>query len=894
MRSIPFAAAAGGLFLSFTYPVMSAPILTGTLHAAAQAKMPASAVTAKLIRSHDFAELPQVSIANPGDAPMQVTVTSRLETPSGALTRTKKASYDLAPHETKVVPAYSSGPDRLKGEIVLARISVSTSGAPDVKLAALCGTPKPVKRTAADMFCINVHLERFDDERVWKVLQMLRDAGITGTRLEMGFSAPDASGSYAKAVTSAEREVLLCEAFGIEPLGCLNYFPAQLFTSPEKLRMARDWSSALATHYRGRVTSWEYGNETNSGWGAYGAAADMAALNVAFAKGTQSVDPQAKVATVGVAEAESGFVAGLLDNHVADYTNVLCIHPYGGTAEASAAQCLRIRQIAAARGFHGEIWADEVGFQYAPGSRINKSNGQLAGDNGYSLDQQADQLVRLYTLCKSYGIDRVYWYDFYEQNDPETFWIVNTDFSHRPAYTALVNLNRALKDAVPIGGTDYDEMVQRHYFRNKDGSVTLLAWALQDGVTADLHLPRPCPMADLLGRPVRAAVDGRIALGNRPIAITGLSGKDVPSFVDKDVLVNALDSRTFNAPQHRWRVDPGASFQVPCVVYNTSDRPVQAQPVVLRTSPGWTISAPGAFTVAPGQTVTRPYNVTAPANAVPGVEYRFDLAAQIDGVRRSVPYTVRVKTTGDFPYGDILADRGRPDYPMWDSFDEPHTGTGQPALHAASGSARVDGDLSEWKPSEFHPIDQTMRWILRDPWQPDRRDWTGRVALRWDDHNLYAAFVVLDDDLTLVDFTSRDWRDNDYVRLFLSTEADPAKRTELISKNDYNLFMAPTGIGHTEEPVAFCASIGGFIHEDVEPQIKMASRVWTGGYLIEAAIPFSAMGYTPKAGASLGLNAMAVDSDYGHRQIEAMTYYKDPSYWNSPKTLGNLTLDAGR
>jgi hypothetical protein len=227
---------------------------------------------------------------------------------------------------------------------------------------------------------------------------------------------------------------------------------------------------------------------------------------------------------------------------------------------------------------------------------------------------------------------------------------------------------------------------------------------------------------------------------------------------------------------------------------------------------------------------------------------------------------------------------------MWDDFNEAGYGTGAPTLKATHGSATVDGDLSEWSAGEFHPIDQRLRWILRDPWQPDRRDWTGKVALRWDDKNLYAAFVVFDDDLSLVDFTSRDWRDNDHVSLFLSTVADAAKRTGLISKNDYYLFFAPTGIRHTEPPVTYCASLGGFVHDDVDPQITLASRVWSGGYVIEAAIPFAAMHFAPSAGASLGLNVMAVDSDGGHRQVEAMTYYKDPSYWNSPKALGALTL----
>ena len=40
------------------------------------------------------------------------------------------------------------------------------------------------------------------------------------------------------------------------------------------------------------------------------------------------------------------------------------------------------------------------------------------------------------------------------------------------------------------------------------------------------------------------------------------------------------------------------------------------------------------------------------------------------------------------------------------------------------------------------------------------------------------------------------------------------------------------------------------------------------------------------------MNVMADDIDDGFRQHVAMTYYHDPSYWNSPRSLGTLKLVA--
>ena len=64
------------------------------------------------------------------------------------------------------------------------------------------------------------------------------------------------------------------------------------------------------------------------------------------------------------------------------------------------------------------------------------------------------------------------------------------------------------------------------------------------------------------------------------------------------------------------------------------------------------------------------------------------------------------------------------------------------------------------------------------------------------------------------------------------------------------------------------------------------------GYVLEIALPFSVFQAKPKAGAILGMNVMADDIDDGFRQHVAMTYYHDPSYWNSPRSLGTLKLVA--
>ena len=203
---------------------------------------------------------------------------------------------------------------------------------------------------------------------------------------------------------------------------------------------------------------------------------------------------------------------------------------------------------------------------------------------------------------------------------------------------------------------------------------------------------------------------------------------------------------------------------------------------------------------------------------------------------------------------------------MWDSMDEPKCGTGRSQFEAAYGKPALDGSLNGLRPEEFYPMDQQFQHILRDPGQPDRKDWTGKVAFRWDEQYLYASFIVLDNDLSLLDFTSRDWRDNDNLRLMLSGESDPAKRTELLSEKDLLLIMTPTGISHTEGPMAAAASLGGFVRDGIETKIKLASKVWAGGYTLEVAIPLSELQVKAAPGVKLGLNALSDDADGGFRR----------------------------
>lgn len=851
---------------------------------------------------------PAYQFRNLRPVPVFVTIASSLESPDGTLRDFPPVAYQVAASETRTLAVVdASTPAELRGDIALLRSIITIEGQSPVTHAAIVGTPRPVSRDGDYFIAMNAHLSRCSAEEQWKMLRLMREAGVRSVRLETRFEAPDQNGVHAIS-PKIDETLLAAEAFGMNTLMAITYFPKSFYESSEKVRMAYECARSVAGRYKGRIYDYQYGNETNSGWGAFGAAADMAAHNQAMALGTLSVLPDARPATFGIAEADPNYLGELLRNGLAPYIRAVTVHPYCGVAEAGIAKLEANQRVIAAQdsargpsALRTELWATEIGFHVDERGTLNPTTQQLTQVNGFTLDQQADQLARLFLLARAKGIDRIYWYNLYGKNDPETFWLLDADFRPRSAYHTLKFIAPLLNGSIPLGGTASTELVQQHLFRQPDGSVFLAAWALRDNVKVSLRLPsrdgdeeNHYTVHDITGLDISGEIDleSPVMLGERAIIIRNMP-KDTASFSSLDVQVNALDQRNWNAPMSRWETGAGTTIQVPYVVFNSGSRPITAHPAVIARMPGWKIELPEPVAVAPGETVTRHIALTAPANAVPGVEYRFSFAAELAGPRRTVPYEVRVWLDGQFPYAHLLSDAGGPPrHKVRRPIDEGRDGFGRSELTAYRRPVTVDGDLSEWQAEEFVTLDQGGSWKLRDVTHPLREDKYARAALRWDNQYLYAAFLVFDDDLSIPDLTSRDWRDSDNVRVFLSAEPDFARRAKNVTERDLLLFMTPTRQNHDEPPAVMAASIGGFLRENFGEQVRIASRVWQGGWLIEAAIPFASIGVMPHANLEIGCNLLSDDSDHGFRKSAHMTYLKNFNYWNDPRTLGVLRLMA--
>ena len=843
---------------------------------------------------NDTTEFPVVQVDNQTDAAVESTLFFRMYDTDGNVLREEKQTISAPPGEKLSLDGLRQFPRPEKPVLVTVegeKLHAANGGRrlPDREhvLSGIFGRPGRIDRSADRLISMNVHIERYVPELRWKLMQLLRKARVKSVRIDLSFRDPDDRAAVGQALNNLEEVVLGLEAFGIEPMVLHAWYPSSFYQSPEKMSMAYRWARLCAERFPHRV-SWHYGNEMNSGWATYGAAADMSALHRAFALGTRDGDPSAHRGSFGIAEGLPGYTKQFLADGVGDLLTALCVHPYSGTPEAGVAKILANKALLNPE---QEIWATECGYMVdeTPGE-INPLTQQITQVMGYSLELQAAFLSRLYVLGRSCGIDRIYWYDFYGLGDPENFWLVKPDLSVRSGYTALCVVAEMMEQVTPCGGTPLSEVFQRHYFRRPDGSGLAVLWRT-DGKVSRCAVPGATAAVDAFNRPVPLKNGTEIPeIGALPIFVSVEANQAIADFTVPELIASPLDRRSFSKPMSRFQARPGEEISIPFNLFNASDRMMSPRAILLEGFPGWDVKLP-EFESLPGMgTLTRPIRVKVPADAVAGVVYEFRFAAELPDGRRSGAFPVKIKIDGEFPYREIAAVKAPDGIRQFDPLRETQTGCGQKELTAQYGSAEIDGTLTEWKPGEFTPLNQKLTWILRDPELPDRRDFTVRVAFRWDEEFLYAAFLVDDDQLSLMDNVSRDWRDNDNLRLFLSREADPEKRSKQMSEDELLLILSATNAERTSGPEAYAAVLKGIARPGFESRLNLASRLWSGGYALEVAIPHDAWGVKAAPETLLGLNVLADDVDGGYRRHTAMTWFGGAEYWISPQTLGILRL----
>jgi beta-glucosidase len=153
-------------------------------------------------------------------------------------------------------------------------------------------------------------------------------------------------------------------------------------------------------------------------------------------------------------------------------------------------------------------------------------------------------------------------------------------------------------------------------------------------------------------------------------------------------------------------VNPGVPATVSATVVNDGDYAMPNARFALQVPPGWSVTSPAPVTVGPGQSVTRSFQVSAPADAQPGTR---TLTARVtDPAGRGGPGLVEASATVPVAYSSLTAaynnagisdnsDESAADYDgSGDSFSAQALAAGTPAALAPGGQVTAGGTTFTW------------------------------------------------------------------------------------------------------------------------------------------------------------------------------------------------------
>ena len=193
-----------------------------------------------------------------------------------------------------------------------------------------------------------------------------------------------------------------------------------------------------------------------------------------------------------------------------DFMDAVVIHPYRAVPEGVEKEVAALQDLSA-RYNHGQgpkpIWATECG----------------QGDNAHpGREDMARYLVRLLTLLRSAGVERVYWYLMRDYDEFVT-GLVHSDkdpsgrYTPTAAYPAYATLNRVLGASTPVRREPTDLRTRLYLFHRPDDRELRVAWSTAGSTQIVLSTDAPLLVTDLMGESrtvpttagtVRLTVDG--------------------------------------------------------------------------------------------------------------------------------------------------------------------------------------------------------------------------------------------------------------------------------------------------------------------------------------------------------------------------------------------------
>lgn len=193
----------------------------------------------------------------------------------------------------------------------------------------------------------------------------------------------------------------------------------------------------------------------------------------------------------------------------------------------------------------------------------------------------------------------------------------------------------------------------------------------------------------------------------------------------------------------------------------------------------------------------------------------------------------------------------------------------------------LDGDWSEWKDitTEYpatHVVFGEEKWIGAD-------DLQASYHVGWDNHYLYVAVKVRDERYAQ-NASGENLFKGDSIEILLDTKLQEDFYWDQLSPDDFQLGISPgrpDPDGIKEAYLWFPSNIAGS-----RPSVQIASRLDSGVWRVEAAIPWGVFEMTPVEGMHMGFALSFSDNDDASQNLQesmvsnlALRSLIDPTTW---------------
>lgn len=309
-----------------------------------------------------------------------------------------------------------------------------------------------------DPICVASHLEHLSNADLIQQLSLMQQAGIIRTRFDFNMATIEPLqgkfvwGLYDNIVNTAA-------SYGITVLADIEQYNTPDWANGNQGSMYapnpsiyHDYAQAIASHYIGKISLFEMGNEPNSSiyWPPAPDAASYAALLQAGYNGVKAGNPHAKVISAGLSQANPpndpiSFLTAMYASGVKGHFDYLGIHPYSQPngpdfishvlSRASFNTVPALKNLMKKEGDQNkQIIITEIGWP---------TTSDFSG-GGVTQSFQAAYISRVYTkIMYDYQyIPIACIYDFVNDGTTtaygeDNFGILNADYTQKPSYTSM-------------------------------------------------------------------------------------------------------------------------------------------------------------------------------------------------------------------------------------------------------------------------------------------------------------------------------------------------------------------------------------------------------------------------------------------------------------------------